>query len=77
MPNFAQMGFNVVRLPISWANLERFKGWFDAVFLARYLDRDVQWAKKYGLYVVLDMHQWPWESRFGGCGVPDWSVEQC
>jgi hypothetical protein len=72
--SFAQMGFNVVRLPISWANLEYYKGRFDSNFLIWYVDFDVRWAKKYGLYVVLDMHQWQWSSNFGGCGAPDWSV---
>jgi len=54
MPNFAQMRFNVVRLPISWANPERFKDWFDAVFLARYVNRDVQWPRNtdYTLYWI-------------------------
>ncbi len=74
--NFAQMGFNVVRLPISWVNLERLKGYFDISFLFWRLDQDVQWAKKYGLHIVLDMHQYLWASKFEGCGAPDWSVQQ-
>jgi aryl-phospho-beta-D-glucosidase BglC (GH1 family) len=73
---FAQMGFNVVRLPISWANLEHIKGYFDPTWLLWYVDQDVQWAKKYAIYIVLDMHQDNWASRFGGCGAPDWSVSQ-
>lgn len=72
--SFAQMGFNVVRLPISWANLEYYKGRFDSNFLIWYVDFDVRWAKKYGLHVVLDMHQYLWSSKFGGCGAPDWSA---
>jgi endoglycosylceramidase len=74
--NFAKMGFNVVRLQISWANLEGYKGRFYDYFLKWYVDRDVQWAKKYGLYIVLDMHQYQWASKFGGNGVPDWAVTQ-
>jgi endoglycosylceramidase len=72
--NFAKMGFNVVRLQISWASLERYKGRFDDYFLSFYVGRDVQWAKKYGLHIVLDMHQYQWASKFGGGGVPDWAV---
>jgi endoglycosylceramidase len=71
---FAQTGFNVVRLPISWANLEPSRGLFDVGFLLWHVDQDVQWAKEYGLYIVLDMHQYLWASKFGGCGAPDWSV---
>lgn len=71
---FARLGFNVVRLPISWSNLEPRPGMFRESYLASYVDRDVRWAKKYGLYVVLDMHQSSWGARFGGSGVPDWAV---
>jgi endoglycosylceramidase len=74
--DFAKMGFNVVRLQISWANLERYKGQFDSSLLIWYVDRDVQLAKKYGLYIVLDMHQYQWASKFGGNGAPDWAVRQ-
>jgi endoglycosylceramidase len=74
--NFAKMGFNVVRLQISWANLEAYKGRFYDYFLKWYVDRDVQWAKKYGLYIVLDMHQYLWASKFGGNGIPNWAVTQ-
>jgi endoglycosylceramidase len=73
---FAQMGFNVVRLPISWEMLEPYPGIFNDRYLASYVDRDVQWAKKYGLYMVLDMHQYCWAVEFGGSGAPDWSVQQ-
>ena len=73
---FARAGFNVVRLPISWSNLERYPGMFSESFLEQYVDRDVRWAKKYGLYIVLDMHQSNWGARFGGSGIPDWGVNQ-
>ncbi len=67
-------GFNVVRLQISWANLEPQPGNLNASYLANYVDRDVSWASSAGIYVVLDMHQYNWAARFGGDGAPDWSV---
>jgi len=73
---FARMGFNVVRLPISWARLEPRAGSFANSYLTSYVNRDIRWAKKYGLYIVLDMHQYYWAYRFGGVGVPDWAVRQ-
>jgi endoglycosylceramidase len=73
---FARIGFNVVRLPISWARLEPRPGVFDSSYLDCYVDRDVKWAERYGLYIVLDMHQYDWAYRFGGCGAPDWAVKQ-
>jgi endoglycosylceramidase len=74
--NFARLGFNVVRLPISWANLEPRPGVFNTVYLYHYVDQDVQWAKAAGLYVILDMHQYYWAYKFGGQGVPNWAVQE-
>ena len=74
--SFAQLGFNVVRLPICWANLEPTQGAFNVAFLRDYVDKDIQWAKKHGLYIVLDMHQVTWAVRFGGNGAPTWAVQQ-
>src|SRR3990172_7322979 len=73
---FARSGFNVVRLPISWGNLEPYPGMFYESYLTRYVDRDIRWAKKYGLYIILDMHQFNWAAKFGGNGAPDWTVNQ-
>ena len=72
----ARAGFNVVRLPIAWSSLESVPGMFDESYLASYVDQDIRWAKKYGLYVVLDMHQDNRASKFGGNGAPDWTVNQ-
>jgi endoglycosylceramidase len=69
---FAQLGFNVVRLPIAWGNLEPSPGAFQEQYLTNYVDQDVRWAKKYGIYIVLDMHQLYWGKRWGGYGIPDW-----
>jgi hypothetical protein len=71
-------GFNVVRLPISWALVEPCEGFYDESYLL-YVDKDIAWAKKYGLYVILDMHQWQWSPYFTyseecGSGVPSWTV---
>ena len=66
--------FNVVRLPISWANLEPQPDAFNSTYLSWYVDQDVEWAKSAGVYVILDMHQNDWASRFGGIGAPEWAV---
>lgn len=63
-----------MRLPISWGNLEPFPGAFYHPYLGNYVDRDVRWAKKHGLYIVLDMHQFNWAQRFGGVDAPEWTV---
>jgi endoglycosylceramidase len=68
-------GFNVVRQPISWTYIEPSRGYYDESYL-RYVDKLVAWCKKYGLYMVLDMHQWNWAPKFGGNGLPEWAVAQ-
>jgi len=72
----AKDGFNVVRLPISWSNLEPSPGVFNLVYFYEFVNEDVQWAKQNGLYIILDMHQYFWAERFGGTGLPNWAVQQ-
>ena len=69
---FAELGFNVVRLPVAWGNLEPYPGTFREQYLTNFVDQDVRWAKEYGIYIVLDMHQLYWGERWGGYGIPDW-----
>ena len=60
--DFAQMaalGFNVVRLIVSWSYLEPRRGFVDPAYVAR-IHQAVGWAAAHGLYVVLDMHQDAW-----------------
>jgi len=52
----AALGFNSVRVPMSWSLLEPERGKFSE----QYLDRVAQvvgWAREAGMYVILDMHQ--------------------
>jgi len=73
--DLAAFGFNVVRLPISWTNLEPSPDVFNLTYVTEYLAQDIAWAKSAGIYVVLDMHQYLWASRFGGNGAPEWTVQ--
>jgi hypothetical protein len=72
---FAELGFNVVRLVVSWEAFEPKPGFFDESYL-EYVDQEVKWAKNYGLYVVIDFHQSRWAQRFQGTGAPEWTVQQ-
>jgi endoglycosylceramidase len=77
--NFAKMssmGFNVVRVPIAWNYIEPNEGVYDPLYFENHVDKDIAWAKKYGIYVILDMHQWRWSPRFAsqwGNGLPAWA----
>src|SRR5215471_16277001 len=50
-----QNGFDVVRLPIAWSNLEPHRGVFDEHYLDR-IAAAVALLNEHDLYVVLDMH---------------------
>ena len=54
--DIAQLGFNSVRLVVSWSALEPTPGAYDTAYVDR-IRQAVRWAASYGLYVVLDMHQ--------------------
>ncbi len=63
------MGFNVVRLPILWAELEPRLGEIST----RYVDlirRIVRLAEELEIYVVVDMHQYEMD------GFPSWAVDK-
>ncbi|MEY9848546.1 hypothetical protein ABH940_005650 [Streptacidiphilus sp. BW17] len=60
--DFAQMaslGFDVVRLDISWSALEPTRGQYEQAYLAR-IRATVAMAAKHGLYTELDMHEDAW-----------------
>ena len=52
----AALGFNSVRLPMSWSLLEPERGKFSKQYLDR-VAQVVSWARDAGMYVILDMHQ--------------------
>ena len=54
-----RMGFNVIRLALSWSALEPQPGKYDQAYLAR-ISWAVETAAKHGLRTVIDMHQDAW-----------------
>lgn len=66
--DMAALGFNSVRLPISWSLLEPRRGRFSEMYLDR-IAQVVDWARAAGMYVIIDMHQNAY-SRYIGPG-PD------
>jgi len=61
------MGFNVIRLPVSWAELEPSSGRFSAAYLDA-VKKVVDLAGENGMYVVVDVHQFKMD------GFPAWVV---
>ncbi len=75
----ASWGFNVVRLPLAWNFIEPAEGVYDESYFLKHVDRDVSWARKYGLFIILDMHEYGWSPYFTyhdpvAAGVPSWGV---
>lgn len=75
----ASWGFNVVRLPVAWHYIEPQPEVYNVSYFENIVDRDIAWAKKYGIYIILDMHQWYWSNFFNSCGgwvngLPSWMV---
>lgn len=89
--DFIQMenlGFNVVRLILSWSALEPMPGMIDEGYINK-IRHFVELAKSHGMYTVLDMHQDAWgkyiasdgseecgffEPSIGWDGAPSWAT---
>src|ERR671926_449118 len=70
--DFAQMrglGYDVVRLNLSWSLLEPQAGKINRQYVDR-IAQVVRWARKRGIYVVLDMHQDAWSKYVYTRGEP-------
>jgi hypothetical protein len=57
--DIASLGFDAVRLTMSWSLLEPESGRIDDAYLDR-VKQAVAWARQQGIHVVLDMHQDAW-----------------
>lgn len=66
---FRELGMNMVRLCLSWSQLESEPGVYDPVYLDR-VEQLVDWAEEQGLYVILDLH----EDNYSQFIYSDWGV---
>ena len=70
-------GMNLVRFVMTWAAVEPEEGVYDDAYLDKVAER-MEWARKAGIFVVLDMHQDVYGEGFasgGGDGAPLWSCD--
>ena len=68
LAGMAGLGFNSIRLPLSWSLLEPERGRFNQTYVDR-VAQVVGWARASGLYVIIDMHQNAY-SRYVGRSSP-------
>lgn len=69
----AHLGFDFVRLAVSWSGLEPDEGQFSAGAFAR-LDEVVGWLVDAGVYVLIDFHEDAWSKEIGEDGAPLWAT---
>jgi hypothetical protein len=62
--DIAALGMNVVRLTLSWSELEPAPGHVSEAYLAR-IRTALGWAHAHGVHVLLDMHQDAWGMHVG------------
>ena len=58
-PQLQAMGYDSIRLGVSWSLLEPRPGNIDSTYIDR-IAQVVGWARAAGLYVIIDMHQDAW-----------------
>ena len=69
-------GFDIIRLAITWQNLEPKMGEYNLSYL-KSIDEIFELAEKYGVYILLDMHQDLYSQNDGKCvgdGAPSWAA---
>ena len=69
----ASLGFNLLRLPLSWSAFEPQPGVWSPAFLDT-LARIVASCRSHGVYVLLDVHQDAWSKEIGEDGAPLWAI---
>lgn len=70
--NLKKWGMNSIRLIVIWDGVEPEPDQFDEVYLNE-LDQKIQWATDNELFVVLDLHQDLFSSKFSD-GAPAWAT---
>jgi len=73
---YRAFGLDVIRLAITWQNLEPKMGEYNEAYL-KSIDEIFELAEKYGVYILLDMHQdlySNFDSNSVGDGAPLWAA---
>lgn len=70
---FEELGFNVLRLPVSWSGLEPRPREYPEAFLAK-IGEVLAMAKRHHVYVIIDMHQDAYSKEIGEDGAPLWAI---
>jgi endoglycosylceramidase len=69
-----ELGFDLLRLPLSWSGVEPERDRFDEAYLDR-VAAAVDCAGSAGLLVLIDFHQDAYSKEIGEDGAPLWAIE--
>jgi endoglycosylceramidase len=69
----AELGFNLLRLPIHWSAIEPQPGAYSDAYLDR-VAAVVALCREVGILVLLDFHQDAWSKEIGEDGAPLWAI---
>ncbi|HEX3345894.1 MAG TPA: cellulase family glycosylhydrolase [Polyangiaceae bacterium] len=68
-----ELGWNVLRIPLSWSGLEPQPQQYAAAWMEK-LDAVLAMAHEHAFYVILDMHQDAYSKEIGEDGEPLWAI---
>eukprot|EP01101_Sappina_pedata_P006105 TRINITY_DN2952_c0_g1_i2.p1 TRINITY_DN2952_c0_g1~~TRINITY_DN2952_c0_g1_i2.p1 ORF type:complete len:493 (-),score=126.54 TRINITY_DN2952_c0_g1_i2:52-1530(-) len=68
-----QWGMNAIRLGMMWPGVEPVRGQYNESYI-QVMEGIVQLCAKYGISVLLDMHQDDFSQVFCGEGIPNWAT---
>ncbi len=69
----AELGLNLLRLPVNWSAIEPERGAYDADYADRILDL-VAACHNVGVYTLVDLHQDAYSKHIGEDGAPLWAI---
>jgi endoglycosylceramidase len=69
----AELGFNVLRLPINWSGIEPEPDQYSEPYLLA-VDAAIECAWNAGVYVIVDLHQDAYSKEIGEDGAPLWAI---
>ena len=67
------LGFNFIRLSIFWEGVEPARGQYNSAYIEQ-VKRVMDVCEKFGIAVLLDLHQDAGSRKYCGEGMPDWAV---
>jgi len=69
----AELGFNLLRLPVNWSGVEPRKGQYNQAYLKK-AEQLITACHPHGIFTIVDLHQDAWSKEIGEDGAPLWAI---